>query len=145
MWPARLVLCGGVLSSSLVKECLELEDLCGVKCVEEIMVEDRRWGKEMKELVRVADHSRLLRKCRVKAALIVRVEVLVYKSRHLEGLQALSRLMSHHGRGSKPCTLCDNTNLTVSVLSHVLLRHNDVLKVQPLPDEDVVLKKLRLF
>ena len=32
-----------------------------------------------------------------------------------------------------------------SVLSHVLLRHNDVLKVQPLPDEDVVewmLKKL---
>ena len=120
------------------------------------MVEDRRWGKEMKELVRVADHSRLLRKCREKAALIVRVEelvgwrrlwdeLLVYKSRHLEGLQALSRLMSHHGRGSKPCTLCDSTNLTVSVLSHVLLRHNDVLKVQPLPDEDVgewVLKKL---
>ena len=33
----------------------------------------------------------------------------------------------------------------VSVLGHVLLRHNDVLKVQPLPDEDVVervLKKL---
>ena len=146
-------LCGGVSSSSLVKECLELEDLCGVKCVEEIMVEDRRWGKEMKELVRVVDHSRLLRKCREKAALIVRVEelvgwrrlwdeLLVYKSRHLEGLQALSRLMSHHGRGSKPCTLCDITNLTVSVLSHVLLRHNDVLKVQPLPDEDVVLKKL---
>ena len=51
-------------------------------------------------------------------------------------------LMSHHGRGSKPCTLCDITNLTFSVLSHVLLRHNDVLKVQPLPDEDVVLKKL---
>ena len=35
-------------------------------------------------------------------------------------------------------TVCDSTNLTVSVLSHVLLRHNDVLKVQPLPDEDVV-------
>ena len=71
-------------------------------------VKVRRWGKEMKELVRVADHSRLLRKCREKAALIVRVEelvgwrrpwdeLLVYKSRHLEGLQALSRLMSHHG------------------------------------------------
>ena len=46
--------------------------------------------------------------------------------------------------GSKPCTLCDIINLTVSysVHSHVLLRHNDVLKVQPLPDEDVVLKKL---
>ena len=29
-------------------------------------------------------------------------------------------------------------NLTVSVLSHVLFRHNYVLKVQPLPDEDVV-------
>ena len=72
-------------------------------------------------------------------------ELLVYKSWHLEGLQALSRLMSHHGRGSKPCTLCDSTNLTVSVLSHVLLRHSDVFKVQPLPDEDVVewvLKKL---
>ena len=56
---------------------------------------------------------RMQRKCRVKAALIVRVEelvgwrrlwdeLLVCKSRHLEGLQALSRLMSHHGRGSKP-------------------------------------------
>ena len=88
------------------------------------MVEDRRWRKEMKELVSVADHSRHQRKCQEKAALIVRVEelvgwrrlwdeLLVYTSRHLEGLQALSRLMSHHGRGSKPCTLCDSTNLTV--------------------------------
>ena len=66
------------------------------------MVEDKRWGKEMKELVRVADHSRLLRKCE-KAALIVRVEelvgwrrlwdeLLVYKSRHLGGYR--------HSRGS---------------------------------------------
>jgi len=39
------------------------------------------------------------------------------------GLQALSRLMSHHGRGSKPFPSCEEDSLADSVLNHVLARH----------------------
>ena len=42
-------------------------------------------------------------------------ELLSYKLRHVEGLKALSRLMSHHGRGSKPCPCCEENSMTVSV------------------------------
>ena len=67
-------------------------------------------GKEMKELVRVADHSRHLRKCREKAALIVRVEELVGWRRLWDecvqestpgGVTGTLEAQSHHGRGSK--------------------------------------------
>ncbi len=39
--------------------------------------------------------------------------------RHTRGLQSLSRLLCHHGRGSKPCPLCDGV-LSTSLLGHVL-------------------------
>ena len=38
-----------------------------------------------------------------------------FKLRHMEGLQVLSRLMSHHGTGRKPCPCCDEDFLSVSV------------------------------
>ena len=34
------------------------------------------------------------------------------------GLQLLSRIMSHHGRGSRPCLLCDTAPLPSSALDH---------------------------
>ncbi len=37
-----------------MKECLELE---GVEFVDKVLSGDDRWGKMMKELVRVADYS----------------------------------------------------------------------------------------
>jgi len=40
------------------------------------------------------------------------------------GLQALSRLRNHHGRGSKPCPFCEEDSLADSVLKHVLARHS---------------------
>jgi len=42
----------------LVKECKQLEDLCGVVCTEKILMGEERWGREMKETVRKVDYSR---------------------------------------------------------------------------------------
>ena len=39
------------------------------------------------------------------------------------GLQAISRLVSHHGRESKPCPFCEEDSLADSVLNLVLARH----------------------
>ena len=71
----------------------------------------------MKEEVRKVDYSCCLVWCHEKASVIVRVEeevgwrrlwdeLLSFKLHHMVGLQALSRLMNHHGRGSKPCPFC---------------------------------------
>ena len=35
----------------------------------------------------------------------------------------LSRLMSNHGAGQHPCPLCGTSDLTTTVLEHVLLYH----------------------
>ena len=84
----------------------------------------------MKETIRKVDYNCHLIRCHEKAhdnARVERVwvaklwdELLSYKLRHVEGLKALSRLMSHHGRGSKPCPCCEKNS---SVLDHVLMQH----------------------
>ena len=43
--------------------------------------------------------------------------------KHIKGLQALSRILSCHGRGNKPCPLCDVMDLEGVLLDHVLERH----------------------
>ena len=40
------------------------------------------------------------------------------------GLQAVARLMSHHGKGKKPCLCCDLESLPCSILDHELAEHN---------------------
>ena len=47
------------------------------------------------------------------------------------GLQLISRLISSHGRGRKPCPLCtcDQVNLATSVLEHVLEQHMNTLNL----------------
>ena len=39
--------------------------------------------------------------------------------RYTKCVQALTRLMSHHGRGKKPCPYCDSCE--VPLLEHVML------------------------
>ena len=48
--------------------------------------------------------------------------------RHTRGLQAL-RLMCHHGRGIKPCPLCDCKLMSISLLDHVLAVHDNKLQI----------------
>ena len=43
-------------------------------------------------------------------------------TKHLRGLQNLTRLMAHHGQGSKPCPLCDAH--THPLIEHVLTQHH---------------------
>jgi hypothetical protein len=68
---------GGILSMCLGKECLELEEMCGVHCVQGILAGEKMWGKEMKGMLREVDRGHHIRRCREKAPLIVMVEEVV--------------------------------------------------------------------
>ena len=124
----------GVSSLCLVKECEDLEETCEVKYCRRILDGVEHWGKEMKEKIRKQDREGLLLKCRDKAPLIVKVEegvgwrrlwseVMEHKLSYTRGLQAVARLMSHHGKGKKPCPCCELESLPCSVLDHVLAEH----------------------
>ena len=44
-------------------------------------------------------------------------------SRHMGGLQAVSRIMAHHGRGTKPCPLCEENDMEESLMDHILIKY----------------------
>ena len=44
-------------------------------------------------------------------------------SRHTIGLQNLSRLLVHDGRGLHPCPLCDEQGLSIPIIDHVISAH----------------------
>ena len=55
--------------------------------------------------------------------------VLDLRLQHTRGLQVISKLMmSHHGRGRKPCPLCEENDLNLSVLEHVFDAHGDRIR-----------------
>ena len=47
----------------------------------------------------------------------------------VRGLQLLSRIMSHNGRGSRPCPLYDRAPLPLSMLDHFLDQHEEELSL----------------
>ena len=113
----------------LVKECRELEEAFGVKLTDSIISEDERWGPVMKTMLRQKDRERHVARCKEKAPLIARIEkeigwkklwsdLLEYRKKTTIGLQSLSRLMSHHGQGNKPCPHCDQIPNSVSLSAH---------------------------
>ena len=61
-------------------------------------------------------------------------------SKHLKGLQNLTRLMAHHGRGSKPCPLCDAP--THPLIEHVLTQHHSKLGLSSIFDSPLSTDKL---
>ncbi len=63
--------------------------------------------------------------------------------RHIRGLQNLSRILSSHGRGSKPCLLCEEESLDGSLLDHIILeRHKQNLDLKLTKND--VMEKLKL-
>ncbi len=50
--------------------------------------------------------------------------------------------MSHHGRGSYPCQLCDVAPLESSVLDHTLNKHGGKLSLEPGLDSNMLLDLL---
>ena len=93
--------------------------------------------REMKSIIQSLDKEVTIEKCTSKAPPIAQVVIKGgswprlwdyashLDSRHLRGLQNLTRLMAHHGRGTKPCPLCDDS--TQLLIDHVLAcHHNDL-------------------
>ena len=122
-------------SLCLVKECRELESYYNT--TEILRDADSIFPTVMKKDIRKIDKDHVLEKCVLKAPLIAQVvsaggswpklwdAALHLGSKHLQGLQNLTKLMAHHGRGSKPCPLCDAS--TLPLLDHVLNQHHNDL------------------
>ena len=132
----RLVgaMCDRVSSLCLVRECRELGEMCGVAFTDRLLKGELMWGKNLKEEIRRVDHAQLLNRCGLRAPLIVQVErqagwarlwdaALDYGVSHTRGLQLVSRVLSHHGKGNHPCPLCDIAPLEDSMMGHLLANH----------------------
>ena len=61
-------------------------------------------------------------------------------SRHTVGLQHLSRMQAHHGRGPKPCPLCEEQLSGVTLTDHVLSSHNQEFQLPSLTPESLLTK-----
>ena len=54
----------------------------------------------------------------------------------------LSRLMSHHGRGQHPCMLCEASDLTSTVLEHVLSAHGAEMGIRAETSTELLIEYL---
>ena len=83
-------------------------------------------AREMKEEIFQRDRQKLIDICREKAPVIAVVAgqvgwarlwdaALDFGGKTVRGMQMLTRVMSHHGRGSQPCPLCDDATLHFSL------------------------------
>lgn len=120
----------------LVKECRELENVFKTNYTDQILAGlDGVNLREVKEVFKRVDKERCLERCSEKAPVIAEVAkrggswsrlwdtTLFLGTRHTAGLQALSRLLAHHGHGSKPCPLCEERSLCTSPIIHFLKEH----------------------
>ena len=98
-------------SLCLVRECRELEEMCGVTFTDRLLKGELMWGKNLK--IRRVDRAQLLDRCGLRAPLIAQVERQAgwvrlwdaasdYGVSHTRGPQLLSRVLSHHGKGKPP-------------------------------------------
>ena len=108
--------------------------MCGVAFTDRLLKGELRWGRSLKEEIRRVDCAQLLDRCDLRAPLIAQVKrraawvrlwdaALDYGVSHTRGLQLLSRVLSHHGRGNHPCPLCDTPPPEDSVMGHLLSNH----------------------
>ena len=146
-------LCDDVESLCLVRECRELEESLGMLYVDSIMSRSAVSVREMKEVIYQRDRLKLVGRCWEKAPVIAEVASRIGWARlwdgalncggkAVRGLQMLSRAMSHHGRGSRPCQLCDTAPLQSTVLDHILCHHGGELHLEPGLDGNKLLSLL---
>ena len=122
-------------SLCLVGECRELEECFGTSYTDAILASaDDVSMREVNKVVREADRVRNLERCAERAPLIAEVvnrgrnwsrlwdATLHLGTRHTDGLQALSKMLAHHGRGVKPCPLCHP-----NPIGHLLTRYRQEL------------------
>ena len=132
-----------VESISLIRECRELEDFFGTNYTDMLLRNEMLSMKEVKKNLQNLDRERRLLKCSKKCEMIEKIEkevswkllwekALDLGLQHTKGLQYLSRLMSHHLKGDKPCPLCTSSGEEIqesTLLAHVLSEHKSVLKI----------------
>ena len=115
---------------------------CGHACACAMRNGKGATAREMRETIYREDRQMLVDRCWVKASVIAEVArrvgwarlwdaTLDIGGKAVRGLQMLSRVMSHHGRGSRPCPLCDAAALQSSVLDHILEHHRGELFLEP--------------
>ena len=140
-------------SLCLVKECRELESHFNTVFTTEILTDaDSTNPTNIKKSIKKIDKDLRLEMCALKAPFIAQVVTdggswpklwdcaLHLGSKHLKGLQNLTRLMAHHGRGSKLCPLCDAP--THPLIEHVLTQHHSNLSLSSIFDSPLSTDKL---
>ena len=131
-------LCDDFESVCLVRECRKLEESFGTRYVDLIIGGSAATAREMKEEIFQQDRQKLIDRCLEKAPVIAVVAgqvgwarlwdaALDFGGKTVRGMQMLTRVMSHHRRGSRPCPLCDDATLQSSVLEHILENHGGEL------------------
>ena len=110
-------LCDDVELMYLVKECRKLEESFGTQHVETVLRGNAAAAKEMKETIYQQDGQKLGDRCWEKVPVIAKVARRVGWAQlwdatldiggiAVRGLQMLSRVMSHHGRGKPTLSTC---------------------------------------
>ena len=61
------VMCDSISSLCLVRECRELEEMCGVAFTDRLLKGELMWGKNLKEEIRRVGRAQLLDRCGLRA------------------------------------------------------------------------------
>ena len=136
------VMVDDVESLCLVKECRELEETYGT-CFTDGILEDAEQSsmREVRDTLRAMDREKMLERCKGKSGLVVEVaraktwtklwdDVMDLGPWKVKGLRNLSRVLSSHGRGNKPCPRCDVGDLGGVLLDHLVERHWEELRME---------------
>ena len=123
-----------------MRECRELEEHFGTSVTDSILHRSETSIRAVKIRLKKIDKEIMLRRCTEKAPSVADIErdvgwtklwnaALDLGVKHTRGLQAFSRVLSHHGRGVKPCPLCDVPGPLDCLLDHLLKEHHGTLKL----------------
>lgn len=129
-----------VSSMCLVRECRELEEHFGSSVTDSILQRSETSIRAVKIRLKKIDYEIMLWRCTEKAPSVDNIEsdvgwtklwnaALDLGAKHTRGLQALSRVLGHHGLGIKPCPLCDAPGPLDCLLDHLLKEHHGTLKL----------------
>ena len=128
-----------VSSMWLVRECRELEEHFGTFVTNSILHWLQTSIRAVKIRLRKIDREIMLRRCTEKAPSVTNIERGVgwtklwnaafnLGAKRSRELQAFSRVLSHNGRGVKPCPLCNVPGPLHCLLDHLLKEHLGNLK-----------------
>ena len=127
-----------LISVYLVKECVELEEWFSCEFVGKLLWREGICVKLMRKELLQKDRMMSVKKCKEKASMIGAVaersrwpriwdSALECGGRYTKSVQALTRLMSHHGREKKLCPYCDSCE--VPLLQNVINAHYRLLQI----------------